>query len=52
MRNMTSDRFVTMKYLADLAGVDADTVRRYVRALSPLAGDHGPPTAREGSAGE
>jgi hypothetical protein len=43
-----SDRLVTMKYLADLAGVNPGLVRKYVRILHSLVGDSDLFSAQEG----
>ena len=37
VRRMSVGRSVTMKYLAELAGVNVNTVRRYVAVLRSLA---------------
>ncbi len=37
---MSSDRPVTMKYLADIAGVNPGLVRKYVGVLRSLVGDY------------
>jgi hypothetical protein len=39
---------VTMKYLAELAGVSPKLVRRYVAVLRPLAADYDMFSAQEG----
>jgi hypothetical protein len=49
---MSSDRLVTMKYLADLAGVNPGLVRRYVKMLRSLVGDSDLFSAQEGSISE
>ncbi|MDG6913703.1 MAG: hypothetical protein JRN34_05025 [Nitrososphaerota archaeon] len=38
---MSNSKLVTMKYLADVAGVNPGLVRKYVKALSSLVGDCG-----------
>ena len=37
---MDSGRPVTMKYLADMAGVNVGLVRKYVRLLRSMIGDY------------
>jgi len=46
---MSSHRLVTMKYLAELAGVSPGLVRSNVRALRSLLEDHDLFSAQEGS---
>lgn len=45
---MSSDRLVTMKYLADLAGVNPGPVRKHVKMLRSLASDSEFPMVSEG----
>jgi hypothetical protein len=47
---MSSDRSVTMKYLAEIAGVNPSLVRKYVRVLRSLVGDSDLFSAQEGFA--
>ncbi|MDG6988272.1 MAG: hypothetical protein JRN21_02990 [Nitrososphaerota archaeon] len=44
---MRSQKAVTMKYLADIAGINPGLVRKYVKALRELVGDY-LPAAQEG----
>lgn len=46
---MSSDRMVTMKYLAEVAGVNPRLVRKCVAVLRSLAGDGDLFSAQEGS---
>ena len=45
---MSSGRLITMKYLADVAGVNPGLVRKYVRVLRSLVGDTDLFSAQEG----
>jgi len=47
---MSTGKLVTMKYLADLAGVNPGLVRKYVRMLRSLVGASDPFSAQEGFA--
>jgi len=47
---MSSDRSVTMKYLAELAGVNPALARKYVRVLHSLVGDSELACIQEGQA--
>lgn len=49
---MDRDRPVTMTYLARLAGVSVNTVRRYTEALIPIACDPEFISSEEGSTDE
>ncbi len=44
-----SGKAITMKYLADIAGVNPGLVRKYVAALRSLVGDSDVFSAQEGS---
>lgn len=47
-RNMSSDKPVTMKYLADVAGVSPGLVRRYAALFRSLVSDPDVPTSPVG----
>ena len=50
MQIMNSDRSVTMKYLAELAGVNPGLVRKYVSVLRSFIGDYDLFSPQEGFA--
>ena len=47
-----SERLVTMKYLAELAGINPGLVRKYVKALRSLVGDYELSGIQEGPTSE